>query len=204
MRAVNLLPEQQNRREGVPTLLTTKSVLAGGATLVTAVSVFCGVSFVQSHDRASDRHKTLAALQQQVDALETARDRTAAAMSGDQARVTAFTTAASARMRWDNLLDDISRVLPAGSWLSSLDMQSGTAAPAATSTTPATTTAPTAFTASGVAFTQDIVAGVMQRLELVPALSDVTLQSSTRTKVGTRNAYQFTLSANVLPEVPQQ
>ena len=44
----------------------------------------------------------------------------------------------------------------------------------------------------------------MQRLELVPALSDVTLQSSTRAKVGTRNAYQFTLSANVLPEVPQQ
>ena len=44
----------------------------------------------------------------------------------------------------------------------------------------------------------------MQRLELVPALSDVTLQSSTRAKVGTRNVYQFTLSANVLPEVPQQ
>ena len=66
------------------------------------------------------------------------------------------------------------------------------------------TTAPTAFTASGFAFTTDIVAGVMQRLELVPALSDVTLQSSTRAKVGTRNVYQFTLSANVLPEVPQQ
>ena len=72
MRAVNLLPEQ-NRRGGVPTLLTTKSVLAGGATLVTAVGLFCGVTFVQSHDKASDRHDTLAGLQQQVDALEVAR-----------------------------------------------------------------------------------------------------------------------------------
>jgi Tfp pilus assembly protein PilN len=203
MRAVNLLPEQ-NRRDGIPTLLTTKSVLAGGATLVTAAALFCGVSFVQSHDRASDRRDTLAGLQRQVDALELAKDRTAAAQSGDRARVAAFTTAAGARMRWDNLLDDLSRVLPAGSWLSSLDMQSTTAAPVTASPMPVTTTAPTAFTASGFAFTQDIVAGVMQRLELVPALSDVTLQSSTRTKVGTRNAYQFTLNANVLPEVPQQ
>ena len=44
----------------------------------------------------------------------------------------------------------------------------------------------------------------MDRLELVPALSDVTLQSSARTTAGTTQAYQFTMSANVLPpEVPQ-
>ena len=58
-------------------------------------------------------------------------------------------------MKWDDLLDDISRVLPAGSWLSSLNMQAGTTAPAAAGPTPATATAPTAFTVSGVAFTQD-------------------------------------------------
>ena len=44
----------------------------------------------------------------------------------------------------------------------------------------------------------------MQRLELVPALSNVTLQSSTRTTVGTTKAYQFTMSGSVrLPEVPR-
>jgi hypothetical protein len=38
----------------------------------------------------------------------------------------------------------------------------------------------------------------------VPALSDVTLQSSSRTTVGTTKAYQFTMSANLLaPEVAQ-
>ena len=140
MRAVNLLSEQ-NRGDGVPTILTTKSVLAGGATLVTAVGLACGVTFAQNHDRASDRRDTLAGLQRQVDALGVASDRTAAAKSSDSARVAAFTTAASARMRWDNLLDDVSRVLPAGSWLSSLDMQSSTAAPATASPTPATPTA---------------------------------------------------------------
>ena len=119
-------PRAEPAATACPTLLTTKSVLAGGATLVTAVGLACGVTFVQSHDRASDRHDTLAGA---AAAGRRARgrpdDRTAAAKSSDGARVAAFTTAASARMRWDNLLDDVSRVLPAGSWLSSLEHAGG-------------------------------------------------------------------------------
>jgi Tfp pilus assembly protein PilN len=103
-------------------------------------------------------------------------------------------------MKWDDLMDDISRVLPAGSWLSSLNMQSAASDAAA----PTTSTVPTTFTVSGTAFTQDVVAQVMERLELLPALSDVTLQSSARTAVGAGQAYQFTMSADVLaPEVQQ-
>ena len=48
-----------------------------------------------------------------------------------------------------------------------------------------------------------MVAQVMDRLERVPALSGVTLQSSARTAVGSTKAFQFTISANVLAaEVP--
>jgi Tfp pilus assembly protein PilN len=107
-------------------------------------------------------------------------------------------------MRWDGLLDDLSRVLPAGSWLTSLNMKTGSSTAMPSTPTSTDASVPTAFTVSGVAFSQDTVASVMQRLSLVPALSDVTLQSSSRTTVGTTKAYQFTMSANVLaPEVAQ-
>jgi Tfp pilus assembly protein PilN len=203
MRAVNLLPEE-NRAGRVPTLLTTTSVLAGGAVLLTALLVFVGVSFVQSHGKASDRRDTLAQIERQSDALKVAQAKSAAQQGSTQARLAAFTSASGARMTWDDLLDDISRVLPDGSWLTSLNAQAGTTAPAVAGSTPATSTAPTAFTVSGVAFTPEIVAQVMDRLELVPALSDVTLQSSSQTSAGSSQAYQFTMSANVLPpEVPQ-
>ena len=200
MRAVNLLPEQ-DRPGGMPTVLTTTSVAAGGGALLAAVILFMGISFVQSHNKVSDRSDTLNALEQQVAQVQAAAARSAAQQGVDQSRVTAFTTAASSRMAWDELLDDISRVLPAGSWLSSLNMQAGAAAPVPGSTTAAV---PTSFTVTGLAFTQNIVAEVMQRLELVPALAGVTLQSSSKTAVGTAGAYQFSMSASVLPpEVPR-
>jgi Tfp pilus assembly protein PilN len=203
MRAVNLLPEQ-NRPGTRPTVLTTTSVLAGGGALLAALVLFVGVSFVQGHGKASDRRDTLAKLERNVDTLRVAQARSTAQQGSAQARVAAFTTASGARMNWDDLLDDISRVLPDGSWLSSLNAQAGTTAPAAPAQTPAASTAPTAFTVSGVAFTPEIVAQVMDRLERVPALSNVTLQSSARTMAGSSQAYQFTMSANVLPtEVPQ-
>jgi Tfp pilus assembly protein PilN len=204
MRAINLLPQPERRTHTLPTLLTTRSVLAGGVVMLAAVAALVAVSFSQSSGKVSEKRDTLAGLEQKVNALEAAQSRTAG-QGTDTARVAAFTSASGDRMRWDNLLDDISRVLPAGSWLTSLNMQAVTpAAPAAGSTPTTGTTAPTGFTVSGFAFTQDTVARVMDRLGRVPALSGVALQSSTRTDVGDSKAYQFTMSANVLaPEVPQ-
>jgi Tfp pilus assembly protein PilN len=204
MRAINLLPQPERRTHTLPTLLTTRSVLAGGVVMLAAVAALVAVSFSQSSGKVSEKRDTLAGLEQKVNALEATQSRTAG-QGTDTARVAAFTSASGDRMRWDNLLDDISRVLPAGSWLTSLNMQAVTpAAPAAGSTPTTGTTAPTGFTVSGFAFTQDTVARVMDRLGRVPALSGVALQSSTRTDVGDSKAYQFTMSANVLaPEVPQ-
>jgi len=199
MRAVNLLPEG-NRPGGMPTVLTTNTVVGGGGAVLAVVLLLFGFMFFQSHGKVSDKSDTLSALQQQVTQVQAAAARSVAQQGVDQSRVAAFTTAASGRMPWDDLLDDLSRVLPAGSWLSSLNMQGGT--PAVTGAPVAA--APTSFTVSGVAFTEGIVAQVMERLELVPALSGVTLQSSSKTTIGNTNAYQFTMSANVQPtQVPQ-
>jgi Tfp pilus assembly protein PilN len=204
MRAVNLLPADA-RPGRTPIMPSSTSVAVVGAGLLAAVTAFLAVLLVQGHSTVSDKRDKLEALQAQVAQVQAAQARTAAQQGSDRARVAAFAAAASARMPWDNLLDDVSRVLPDGSWISTLNLQTGVPEGVPSGTTPTTTTTvPTGFTVSGIALTQDIVALVMRRLELVPALSDVTLQSSTRTTVGTNKAFQFTMSANVrLPEVPK-
>jgi Tfp pilus assembly protein PilN len=208
MRAVNLLPEDV-AGAGRSSRVTTTSVGIGGAALAVLVTALLGVLFFSGHNKVSDKHRALASIEQQVASVqaETARKAAAVATAPETGRLTAFDSASSARISWDNLLDDVSRVLPAGSWLSSMNMQAtGLDTTSSTSTTtPATTTTtpiPTGFTVSGVAFSQDIVAKVMRRLALIPALSDITLQSSTRADVGTTKAFQFSLTANVnAPEV---
>jgi Tfp pilus assembly protein PilN len=209
MRAVNLLPEDPGGSG--PPLLTTTTVGVGGVILFVVLAILLGGLFVQAHNTASDKHHKLEAVQQQTAQVEAeASARQAAAQSGKAAvegRVTAFDTAVSQRTPWDNLLDDISRVLPAGSWLSSMSMAGAPVGAATTTTTPTTTTAPAtsgtaspdSLSVSGVAFSTDIVALVMRRLALIPALSDVTLQSTTRADIGSTKAFSFSLIANVNP-----
>jgi Tfp pilus assembly protein PilN len=198
MRAVNLLPEDIAHERRTSVFTTSTVAIVGGCLLAFAI-VFVGVSFFQAHSKVSDRNETLSAVQHEVDQLRAAQAAAAAssatAQSSNESRVAAFTAASSARMNWDNLLDDVSRVLPAGSWLTSLNMQAGSSSTTAAGTAPA----PTAFTVSGIAFSHDVVAKVMQRLSLVPALSNVTLQQSTSTTTGSRKTYQFTMSANIAP-----
>ena len=69
---------------------------------------------------------TLATLEQKTAKLQVDAGRSRGAAGerpGPRGRV--HRCRVGARMRWDNLLDDISRVLPTGSWLSSLNMPGG-------------------------------------------------------------------------------
>ena len=203
MRAVNLLPDQG--RGGGPPVLTTTSVGVGGGAIFLVVAIFFCVLFLHEHGRVSSRHHQLATIQSQITTLQAQTAQRAAAASAsssaNESRVAAFDQASSARVNWDNLLDDVSRVLPAGTWLSTMNMQAGSPASTTTTTptTPGTTPTPTAFVVSGVAFSQDLVAKLMQRLALIPAISDVTLQSTSRADIGTTKAYQFSVSANINP-----
>jgi len=78
-------------------------------------------------------------------------------------------------------------------------MQGGTPVTAATGATTLPTTAPSAFTVSGVAYSNDVIARVMERLGRVPLLGNVTLQSSTEAPIGNQDAFSFTMSADVIP-----
>lgn len=203
MRAVNLLPEGGSGASRPP-LLTPTSVGVGGAVLVAVMTIALAVLFLDGHSQVSGKQHTLAAVEKEIATVqaETAsKAAVASATAPEQGRVAAFDIASSARVSWDNLLDDVSRVLPAGAWLSSMSMQASglgtTTSTATTTTSTSSTTTPTAFTVSGVAFSQDTVAKVMRRLALIPVLSDITLQSSTRADVSTTKAFQFSLTANV-------
>jgi Tfp pilus assembly protein PilN len=218
MRAVNLLPEERKTEAGgVGTstgggALTTARVAIVGGSLAVVVAGVVGYTFVGARGDVADKRDSLAAVQQQVDE---ARARAAAELQQKQqklqvsalpadikAQLDAFGMVAAQRVQWDLLLGDVSRVIPNGSWLSSLTLQgpppvSPTATPTTPPATPAPQATPTGFVASGFALSQERVVRLLQQLELVPMLSDITLQRSERANVGTAKAFQFTLSANV-------
>jgi Tfp pilus assembly protein PilN len=210
MRAVNLLPSerspQADPRGGAATggVLTSTRVAIAGAGLALIVSGVVGYTFVGARGDAAEKREALAAIEEQVAQAEAEVE--AAARANQQvaapvlpadvkAQLDAFRMVASTRMQWDLLLGDVSRVLPSGSWLSSLTLQGAPTTPS--TSTPITATTPTGFVASGYALSHNTVARLMQRLELVPMLSEITLQRSEKANVGADEAFQFTLSANV-------
>ncbi len=199
MRAVNLLPDDRQReQEGKSGYLTAKWVVPLGAGLLTIACIFVGFTFVNERNEVSNKRETLQAFQQELTQARAQQATTTAALNDTQARLATFNSAALARISWDTLLADVSRVLPSGAWLSNLTVQAPTPSTSAPGTTTGTdTTVPTAFVVSGYALSHDTVAVVMERLALVPMLADVTLQRSQRSDIGGHRAYQFTMSANV-------
>ena len=216
MRAVNLLPaprvekredKAQNREQ------TTKVVAIAGGAVLALVAIVLGFTFVQGRSHVSDRKATLAGLQAQVAKTQAAAAVSAAVAAQRQAHLNAVRSAASGRTAWDGLLDQLSRVMPSDAWLESL--QTTPAAAATTSTDSSSSdgsavvtsnalssssgAAPTGatFTVTGYARSQDSVARALERLTLMPALSNVSLQSTQRADVGAKKAVQFTIVANV-------
>ena len=198
MRAVNLLPAPRAEKRQ----WTTKSTAIAAGLVFVLVSVAAGFGFVQARSDVSDRQSTLDGLQAEVAQLQASAALSAAESSQMQAHLAAVSAAGSGRMAWDGLLDQLSRVLPQGAWLESLQATGAAVASTPTaattaSATPAPTAAPTGFTVTGKARSQAIVASVLERLALIPALSDVSLQSTQRADVAGKKAVQFTIGANV-------
>jgi Tfp pilus assembly protein PilN len=222
MRAVNLLPsdrpqETRGGAGGGGGALTTSRVAIVGGSVAAIVCVGVGFMFVGARGDAAKQRDALTAIQQQVDAArvkaaqqeheqqsaQQAANAATALPADVKAQLDTFNLVASQRVKWDQLLSDVSRVIPKGSWLSSVAIQGAApvdptaAAAAPTTPTPTVAATPTGFTATGFALSHETVARLLQQLALVPMLSDVTLQRSERADVGAEKAFQFTLSANV-------
>jgi Tfp pilus assembly protein PilN len=204
MRAVNLLPDPRTDKrhdDGRDRLRSTRMIAVAGGAVLVALAVVLGAAFISARSDVHDRQAKLEGVQSQVAAAQVSAAASAAAAAGrTEAHLTAVSTAASQRLAWDGLLDQLSRVMPRGAWLESLQgtsASSTSATSSSTTTTPTTGSAPTGFVVTGYGRTQTSVARALERLVLMPALSDVTLQSTERTDIGTKKAIKFTISANV-------
>jgi len=195
MRAVNLLPRDDPSRR----TKTNVPVVVGVAGAVVSTALI-GMMFMSASGAVHDRQQQLDTLRQELAVVPPPVQQSSAQaglVAEQKARVTAVAAAMTRRVAWDRVLREVTLVLPQDVWLLSLSGVSpaspGSAAPAA----PSTSGVPTGFTLNGYTYSQDGVARVLSRLEVVPDLSDVQLSTSSVTQVGTQSIVQFTIVANV-------
>jgi Tfp pilus assembly protein PilN len=195
VRAVNLLPRDQShrtiRKESLPVLV--------GACAGALVAAVLGAMFMMGSGKIAAQQRKLDDLNQVFSALPPAPAGPSAAQQalvGEQnARVTALSTALASRVSWDRVFREFSLVLPDDVWLTTLTAKS----PISPATNAASTSGGTAsqFVIQGRTYSHDGVARLLSRLQVVPDLTNVQLQSSTRSTVGGQAVVEFTIVADL-------
>jgi Tfp pilus assembly protein PilN len=197
MRAVNLLTYDVGvRTRRLPAIPKPSFGVVTG--IVAAVLLLLlGVTYLSASKAARDRQREVAEVKAEeravVARLEGAE--TEQALADREQRDASLSAALGRRVPWDQVLRDVARVLPSQTSVTSLSAQ----APQAAGTAAATTGAE-GLLLTGLTFTQPTVALVLDRLELVPQLVDVQLQSSTKSTVAERDVRQFTIAAGIRAE----
>jgi Tfp pilus assembly protein PilN len=221
MRAVNLLPRDEPKRRRKRLTLGVQLALVSPF----VVGSLLAAGYLLESSKVDDQKATLKALQDELAALpprqEVPHTNAQLALQHDQ-RVAALASALRGRIAWDRVLREISSVLPEDVWLTTLAAQSPQApAPVAPPPAPATTTsesdggttttpAPPATPApsstaplslAGYTYSQEGVARFLSRLAVIPELQDVKLVKSSQAEVAGRNVFQFSIQADVRPQV---
>jgi Tfp pilus assembly protein PilN len=219
MEAVNLLPPEHRPTGRLTTLgagLTPDRVLPIGGAVAGVVVLFLASFYVYERSVVSSKQNALASQQAQLAAIQSRAQVVQDAETQVTARTTVVNSVIGARMVWDSSLGDLARVLPGGVQLTALQATapvapvpvapvapttSDTSSTSSTSSAAAAAPAPVApvapavtFTMSGTAPSHVRVALILDRLALLPWLSDVSLQTSNRLPTG---AVQFTATATV-------
>lgn len=202
MQAVNLLThDPRTRTTRLPAIPKPSPRITAGI-VSSLLALGLGAAYLSATSAVGERQRELAGVSAEERAL-IARVEGAGneqALVDREQRDAALRDALVYRIPWDQVLRDVARVLPAGASVTSLSAQlPALPAPAADAPPPdpAAAAAPTGLVLNGVALTQPTVALVLDRLELVPVLVGVQLQSSTETKVGDRTARAFAIAASI-------
>jgi Tfp pilus assembly protein PilN len=202
MRAVNLLPRQhvEQRRERPNAVVLVAAI--GGAAVVLAL---VGGTLVAN--RSVDRQRQALATARAVLATTPAHHVSAQTQAFRQQVLTereqrslALASAIGKRVAWDRILRRFALVLPDDVWLTGLTGNVPLEDTAATTT--ATTSGPlpaaaTELTINGDTYSQDSVARLLERLQVVPDLKNVQLKSSSATQLGGRTVYAFTIVSDI-------
>src|SRR5215210_1050803 len=199
MRAVNLLPRDDSRRQRrQPGAVLLTGVL--GSVLVTAV--LAGV-FLTTSSTVSDRQADLDGLRAELAAIPPPPPSpadTSGLETEKSARVALLGKALGSRIAWDRVLREISLVLPEDIWLESLAANAPD--PNFVPTPGATEPPKGAFTITGYSYSHDGVARLLARLSVLPQLERPTLGSSALDKTQGGKVVKFTITASLRsPEV---
>lgn len=179
MKAVNLIPSEQRRARA-------SGEGAGGAYVVLGVLGLLFVMatlYVLTANQVNDRTTKAEAASQEADALEAQSKQlgsfTNFASIKDQ-RLASVIMTSQTRFDWERLMRELSRVMPAGSWLQTTEATVVGDDTAATTGAVSSTPTPTGPTAkfSGCTPTQRDAARLMVRLRQMARVSDVTLNES--------------------------
>ena len=208
MRAVNLLPADARTAKGgigsvgsqIP---VRRTMQLGGAVALLLTVAFVGL-YVHERSVVHGEQSALANDQARLAAMQTQVDAVRSDQQEASARLGAVTSVVGSRMNWDRTMAEMAKVLPADSVLTSLTATAPVTAASmggvAASTTDGTApVAPAGGTStlmiSGTVPSYNRVAAVLDRLALLPWLSDVTL-SSTSKQTGGTTSYSITASVS--------
>jgi Tfp pilus assembly protein PilN len=194
MRAVNLLPaDTYAPKQRLP---HAHVVLAAGLPVLAGALVYLG--FALEHSKVVNGQDKLGAVQSQIAALRPSRAlvNESTQVEGQRGpREVALQSVLAMQMPWDVTLGQVARVMPEGSWLTSVSALSPTPATVSTSTASAASS-PTNVTLEGYAPTNDAIAHLLERLALVPTLGNIALVSTESTPLGKKTVIQFDITAS--------
>jgi Tfp pilus assembly protein PilN len=207
MRAVNLLPRQhvERKRERSNVVVLVAAIGGGAVVLALAAGALLANRSVDRQRQALDTAKAVLAV---TPAHKTSTQTSAyrsQILSQRQERSLALASAIGKRVAWDRILRHIALVLPGDVWLTSLNgnvpldstavpVSTTTATPPAPSALPAV---PTELTIAGDTYSQAGVARLLARLQTLPDLQNVQLQSSQRTLIGKQWVVSFTIVSDI-------
>jgi len=186
VKAVNLLP----REEGKAGSRRFDPLVVGGVVLTVAVVAGTAGGFLVEHSHASSAQQQLSAAQSQLAQAKARRSQESSQATTPVVTPPSVTSQAtpwreavasalSTRIAWDHVLSEFAQVVPSDITLTNLSMSTPEAAAAAV-TGSTTSSSSGAFTLTGTAFSEDSVARLLSRLMLVPELTGVELNSSTK------------------------
>jgi Tfp pilus assembly protein PilN len=201
MRAVNLLPRQQVQQKRDRTNTVALGAGIGGAVVVLVLAagfLLANRSVNRQRDALSTARAVLAATPSHHVSAQTNAFRSSILSQREQ-RSLALAAAIGKRVAWDRILRRMALVLPDDVWLTNVSgtMPLETAAPLTIPTSSALPATPTAFTLQGSTYSQAGVARLLARLQVVPDLQNVQLQSSTATVIGSQRVINFTIVSDI-------
>jgi Tfp pilus assembly protein PilN len=212
MKAVNLIPTEQRRVQATGKQSGSAYVVVGA---LVALLALVG-AYVMTANSATDRQNKAAAAKAEADKLEAEVAQQGAYTNFadiKKTRLASVVGVAGTRFDWERLMRELSRVMPAGSWLQSTDasLTGDVGAEATTSSTGAPVAPMPKANLVGCTPDQQDVARMMVRMRQIHRVTDVQLNNSS-TELGEESDagagscgsnYQFDITLSFTQAAPE-